>query len=593
MCGIFAYIGNDDKSVLKAIRGLKDLEYRGYDSWGVAVKTSKGIFCKKDVGKISDVQERGFEHLRGSVSLGHTRWATHGRVSSSNTHPHFNKDKTIAVIHNGIIENYRVLKRELEKKFGAKLFRSKTDTEVIPHLIDSLLRQGLSFEKAFAKTCRKLKGRFAFVALYKDAPFILAARDGSPLVVGRGEKEFFIASDITAFLDYTNVVNFVENGEYIKTDGNKILFYNFRNGRGVKKANKKISWGKLEAHRRGWKHFMLKEIMEQRDILPETLALALSDIGKATRLIKKSDHVLMTACGTAAHVGMVGEYIFSSRAGASIQLIHSSEFHKVVPFLNKGSTVITITQSGETADLLEAIESAKKNCANIVSLVNVRGSSVERESDIVIPVNAGPEKAVASTKTALAQLALLFLLAFSLAGELKGGEKILRDSAQALKSWLTKRLLVEIKRIAKRIAASDNLYIVGKSSHYPIALETALKIKEVSYIHAEGFPAGELKHGPIALIEKGTPCLMLVANDEFKDDVLSSAEELKARGAFLIGVSPKENALFDRWIPVPDLGIAAPLANLVVGQILAYYLAILRGHDPDKPRNLAKSVTVK
>ncbi len=593
MCGIFGYTGGDQKSALKALRGLKDLEYRGYDSWGIAVKTDENIFIRKAIGKISHVPETEFENMVGSIALGHTRWATHGGVSVTNAHPHISRDGSIAVVHNGIIENHDALREEIKNQLGTGVFRSETDTEVIPLLIEVRISQGLSFEQAFVEAARKLRGRFAFAAVHKDEPFILAVRNGSPLVVGVGEGEYFIASDMPAFLDYTNKVHVFNNGEYAKISERGVEFFEMRTKEPVHKTLETVMWKKESASKGGHPHFMLKEILEERDLIEETVTLGLSDVLKVVPTLQKAHKIFFTAMGTAYHMGMVGEYIFSRVAHKMVHVISAAEFDKALPFVDEQSVVCGISQSGETADLLEAFEKAKARGATIISIINVRGSSVERESLLSVPVNAGPERAVASTKAATAQISILTLLAYALVGkEVEGKEKLLHIHAE-MKRWLHEGLLRHIEMIAQLIKSSKDLYVIGKSLNYPIALEAALKIKEVSYIHAEGFAAGELKHGTIALIEKGTPCLVFVSNDEFKDDVLSAAHELEARGALIIGVAPQNSPLFAHFINTPDMGDETSFAHMISSQILAYYLAVLRGNDPDKPRNLAKSVTVK
>ena len=518
MCGIFGYIGEDEHGAIKALRGLKDLEYRGYDSWGIAVKTKQGIYTKKTIGKISEVGESDFSSLRGTVSLGHTRWATHGGVTPQNAHPHWNRDKTIAVVHNGIIENHEALKKKILSRFGNNIFRSETDTEVVPLLMDLFMEEGASFENAFLRTVRNLRGRFALAAIYKDEPFILAARDGSPLVLGTTAGEQFIASDIPAFLDYTNSIYFFENGEYAKISPSEVQFFNYKTKKQIKKKSQTAEWGKGAASKEGHEHFMLKEILEQKELLESSVTLCVPAIKKAIPYFKKAKKTFFTAMGTAANMGLAGEYLFSRIAKKQVELVHASEFARIIPFLSTGTLVCGITQSGETADLLEAFEFAKKRHATLLSLINVRGSSAERESAHVIPVNAGPEKAVASTKAAGAQLVMLTLLAYALSGKMKHGEKRLFEMSRALKRWLNKDLLTSVSHIASAIKDSKDLYVIGKAVNFPIALEAALKIKEVSYIHAEGFAAGELKHGTIALIEEGTPCVVLVSDDEFKED---------------------------------------------------------------------------
>ncbi len=594
MCGIFSYTGSNNQSVSKIIKGLRDLEYRGYDSWGLAVAANGKIICKKSVGKISDAREDDFANRIGSSAVGHTRWATHGGVSERNSHPHLSADGSIAVVHNGIIENYQTLKDGLLKKYGTKLFRSETDTEVIPHLISDALKKNKSFESACVAVSRKLKGRFAFVVLHGASGALFAVRDGSPLVLGNGGTEWYAASDAAALLDYTKKIYFLENGEYALLNASEpARFANFHTGKEIIKKTTAIRWTKQSASKGGHAHFMLKEILEQKESIPTTLAISKKDVARAVALIKNVSKIFMTACGTAGHMCMGGEYFFIEKAGRATPFVAASEFHKLAPFVDKKTLLITVTQSGETADLLEAIQAAKERGAKVLSLVNVRNSSVERESDLVLPINVGVEKAVASTKAASSQLALLILLAYALGGGEVVARRLLARAAGCIRAWLTPALLKKIERAAKRFVAREHLYIIGKSLYFPIALEAALKIKEVSYMHAEGLASGELKHGTLALIEKGTPCMVFIANDAFKNDLLGSASELKARGAFLIGISPEKHPVFDEWIPVPDLKDASPLTHMIAAQIFAYYLSVQRGHNPDMPRNLAKSVTVK
>ena len=579
--------------MLKTVKGLKDLEYRGYDSWGVAAKSPQGLYFKKSVGKISAVTDEDFKNVDGSISIGHTRWATHGGVAERNAHPHFSRDKAIAVVHNGIIENHEELKNELRSLWGNDFLVSETDTEVIPLLIELFMGRGSSFEEAFFKTAHKLEGRFAFVAIHKSEPFILAARDGSPLVVGVGKNEHFLSSDAPAFLDYTSKVYFFDNGEYAKITPEDVSFFDLKTGKKNRKKPEILPWEKELATKGGHPHFMFKEILEERELIKNTVSIATPFVKKAVPFFKSAENVFFTAMGTAANMGMAAEYVFSRVAHRLVRPVYAAEFDKVIPFLNKKSIVCGISQSGETADLLEAFKSAQKKKAQLLSIINVRGSSAERESLLSIPINAGPEKAVASTKTALAQLAVLTFLAYALSGKTKKGEQVLTKAHEAIEKWLSSDLIREVFLVAKDSMDARDLFVIGKSVNYPIALEAALKIKEVSYIHAEGFAAGELKHGTIALIEQGTPCVVLVSDDEYKNDVLSSAQELKARGACIIGIAPEPNAVFDKYIRVPALGDTTSFPLMIVAHILAYHLAVLRGKDPDKPRNLAKSVTVK
>lgn len=593
MCGIFGYIGSDNNAVLKAVRGITDLEYRGYDSWGVIVKDGESFASKKEIGKVSAVDESAFSTMTGCCALGHTRWATHGVVHPRNAHPHFNTDKTLAVVLNGIIENHRELRNEISTFYGHDVFLSQTDAEVIPHLIDIYLQKGVSLERAVRQASRRLKGRYAFVVVEKKSKTIFAGRHGSPLVVGIGEDGYYIASDPPAFLDYTNKAVFLDDGEYLKTDGTMISYARIADGAPRKKKITVIEGDKIRASKGGFDHFMLKEILEQPQMLLRALRQDDDNLEKGAKMIDRAKNVVCTACGTAGNVCLLGEYYFAHIAKKRLLFTPASEFEKELPFIDKKSLVLTVTQSGETADVLEVVGKVQERGARVASILNVRGSTMERMADLFFPINVCVEKAVASTKAATGQVVVMILLAYTLAGGLTKGKRLLKRAIAAITEWLNKKTLQHIKRVARRVVDRDDMYVIGNAYNYPVALEAALKIKEVSYIHTEGFAAGELKHGPIALIEKGTPCIVLVSEDEHKDDILSSTEELKARGALIIGVAVENNPLFDRWIPVPHIGVAQPLAHLIATQLLAYYLATLRGIDPDMPRNLAKSVTVK
>lgn len=593
MCGIFGYVGRANDAAQKTLKGLQDLEYRGYDSWGISVRRGNGIATKKSVGKISAVSERDVLAMDGSCAIGHSRWATHGGVSKKNAHPHFNRTGTIAVVHNGIIENAEALKKKLQGRRKEKLFVSDTDTEIIPHLIDWHLRRGVSFELAARETCRELVGRFAFVAMQEDGDLLFAARSGSPLIVGKGLGEYFVASDIPAFLDHTQTVEYLDDGEYAMLSRNAAVFKNFLTGRGVRKKLVSIVFDKEAASKGEWDHFMLKEIMEQKETLARAINQNEKEIRRIANAIKHAQGVFLSGCGTAGKVCMAAEYFFAVVSNRHTNFTPASEFPLHHHFLTSKTLLIVVSQSGETADVLEAMKVAKEKGAKVLSLVNAAGSSVARASDFSLHINAGPEKAVASTKAATSQLALLLLIAYATAGKLKEGKESLIRTVGRINDHLNPKYLEYIKRVARRLYRKEDVYIIGKSFNYPMALEAAIKIQEVSYIHAEGFAGGELKHGPIALIGKGTPCIALLAEDETKDDMLSNTAELKARGADIIGIAPENNPLFDTWISVPKDGPASPIVNLIPIQILAYYLAVFRGNNPDMPRNLAKSVTVK
>ena len=587
MCGIFGYIGPRKNGLELVVKGLQKLEYRGYDSWGVATEIDGELYIEKKVGKISEANTDIFTGKECRLAMGHTRWATHGGVTDKNAHPHFSNDKTIAVVHNGIIENYQEIREEL----GRENFISETDTEVIAQLI-AKYRKDNSFKDAVYKAIQRFKGRYAIVVMNVGENYLIAARRGSPLIVGVGEGEFFLASDIPAFMEYTKNVNYLDDDEMVIVDGD-IQFINLTTGQPVKKRLINIDWEAESAEKGEYDHFMLKEIMEQKETINRAINQDADEIMHIATQIKGSRGCFLSGCGTAGKVCMAGEYFFSIIAERHVNFAPSSEFPIYHHFLRPESLLIVISQSGETADVLEAMNVAKKKGAKVLSIVNVEGSTIARQSDFSLQIKAGPEKAVASTKAATSQMALLLLIAAAIKGELGEGRRLLAEVASQINDMLNPRFLNYIKDVAGKIKDHENAYIIGKAENYPMALEAAIKIQEVSYVHAEGFAAGELKHGPIALITEGTPCIALVANDEVKSDIINNTIELKARGAHIIGISPENNEVFDEWIKVPDVGIASPLVNLIPVQLLAYYIAVLRGLDPDMPRNLAKSVTVK
>ena len=587
MCGIFAYYGSRNDALKLVIKGLQKLEYRGYDSWGVISEIDNEFFLRKEVGKISDVNLDDFESKKSHMAMGHTRWATHGSVTSINAHPHLDTENKIAVVHNGIIENFQELREEL----GSENFKSDTDTEVIAHLI-SKYRKTLSFKDAVLEAIKHLKGRYAIVVSNLGENYMIAARKGSPLIVGIADDGVFLASDIPAFLKYTQNVNYLDDDEMVIV-GEDLEFINLNTNKVIEKRLINIDWKSESAEKGDYEHYMLKEIMEQKDSILRAINQDDNEIMEIASYIKNSRGCFLSACGTAGKVCMTAEYFFSMLASRHVNFATSSEFPIYHHFLKPESLLIVVSQSGETADVLEAMESAKSKNSKVLSIVNVEGSTIARNSDFSLQIKAGPEKAVASTKAASSQIALLFLIAMAVKGNLQEGRRVLAEIASKINDMLNPRFLTYIKDIAEKIKDSENLYIIGKAENYPIALEAAIKIQEVSYIHAEGFPSGELKHGPIALISKGTPCIALIANDEVRQDVINNVLELKARGAYIIGISPRNEDCFDLWIKVPDVGVASPLVNIIPIQILAYYLAVARGLNPDMPRNLAKSVTVK
>lgn len=590
MCGIFGYVGHQQNAGSIVIKGLKNLEYRGYDSWGVAMVTGDTIRSAKDIGKISTVSLDDFAD-KSSLAIAHSRWATHGGVTKENAHPHFSCDKTIAVVHNGIIENYEEIRNELKAK--GHTFLSQTDTEVIPHLIEEYKKEGGTTEEAVRKACLRFEGRYAILVLEKTSGSLVAARTGSPLIVGVGKDEFFIASDIPAFLEYTRTVQYLDDGEMVSTDGKTVRFSDIHTGEERKKREINISWEVKDTDKGVYDHFMMKEIMDQKETIIRAVHQDDSQIEAVAKAIENCLGCILSACGTAGKVCMAADYFFSVVAKRHVNFAPASEFKIYHHFLKPESLIIVVSQSGETADVLEAMSVAKKAGSKVLAIVNTEGSSIARAADYTLLINAGPERAVASTKAATGQMAVLLLIAHAVAGKLHEGRTLLLETGGQINDMLNPRYIERIKGVAEAVSHHDNMYIIGKSWNYPMALESAIKIQEVSYVHAEGFAAGELKHGPIALIEPGTPCIALIGNDEMKNDMLSNIQELKARGAMIIAVAPERHESFDHWLKVPDVGAAQAIVNIIPIQILAYYLAVFRGKDPDMPRNLAKSVTVK
>lgn len=592
MCGIFAYYGPKKDAPKLVIEGLKKLEYRGYDSWGIAYKTNDDITICKKVGKISEVSTKEFAKAKSSIAIGHSRWATHGGVTQKNAHPHSTENKEIVLAHNGILENYLEIKKFLIKKDHK--FTSETDTEVIAHLIEEHCKTH-SFEDSVKLAIKEMEGRYAIVVIKKDENKIVAARKGSPLIIGVGKtkNEYFIASDIPAFLSYTNKVIYLDDNQIAFVNNKAISFFDTISNNTIKKRTIHIDWNVESAEKGQFPHFMIKEITEQKDTLARAINQDTKIIEKVANEIKKAFGTYLVGCGTAGKVCMVGEYLFAKIAKKHINFKFGSEFRSQKNFLTKKTLMIAISQSGETADTLEAIEIAKKKEVKVVAIVNVENSSIARMADIVIPIKAGPEKAVASTKATTSQLAILTLLAYACNGGITEGKQLLINTGSQINDMLNPRYEDHIMQLAKRIKDVESMYIIGRNCNYPIALESAIKLQEVSYIHAEGFAGGELKHGPIALISEGTPVIVLVENNEYRNEILSNALEVKARGGYIIGVSPVKEDVFDFWIRVPDTGDTYPIVNIIPIQILAYQLAILRKNNPDMPRNLAKSVTVK
>jgi glucosamine--fructose-6-phosphate aminotransferase (isomerizing) len=591
MCGIIGYCGQKP-AVPIVIEALKCLEYRGYDSAGIASLCDGKLLIRKDVGKVDEViQKHNLASLPGNVAIGHTRWATHGGVTQFNAHPHSDCRGRVAVAHNGIVENNQQLRQELTK-IGHK-FTSETDTEVIPHLLEDELKNGCSLEQAVLNIAPRLEGSYAFLAISLDDPGkIIGTRRNNPLIVGIDATDYYISSDALAFSQYTNQVMSLENNEVVMLTPEGIEFFDAQGNKLVKQARKlDRSWA--ESHKDGYQHFMLKEIMEQAHVLGQT---ACQDGKRFTRIaldILRANQVIVTACGTSRYAALVGRYLFSKVGKKFCDVVMASEFGYFADSVDKNTVVIAVSQSGETADVVEGIKAAKDAGAQVISIVNRPNSILADLSHQVIYLNCGAEIAVAATKTFLSQLAIFYLLSFSMVNAFDEAAAKL----SSLNSDITRALdwnKSELIKLSQKLKDKNDFYYIARGINFAIASEGALKLKEISYIHAEGMPAGELKHGTLALIEPGTPVVVICPADYTFLETLSNAMETKSRGAYIIGVSDRESDIYDSWVKIPEVDeLLYPMVAVVPLQLLAYYIAINRGCDPDKPRNLAKSVTVK
>jgi glucosamine--fructose-6-phosphate aminotransferase (isomerizing) len=600
MCGIFGYVGERDDSPQLVLAGLKKLEYRGYDSWGIATRGDgqalARLLVEKHVGKIGAATTS----LPASrAALGHTRWATHGGVTEANAHPHLDCQGRLAVIHNGIIENHAALRRELLA--GGHTFKSQTDTEVVCHLLEDEVQREHGAQsgcerlvQALMRVFRRLDGLSALGVLDPQLQCIAAAKNGSPLVLGWGEDGNFLASDSSALLEHTRRLTFLEDGQAALVGADFVAVYDVKSGEREAEARIwDITWQEEVDTLDGFPHYMAKEIAEQPLVLRRLANASAAEAQRLADEIQQATTVHFVGCGSAAHAARCGEYLFSRIASRQANCVVGSEFGYLADFLDERSLVVGLSQSGETIDLLESMKSAALRGARLAALVNVEGSSLYRLVDHPILLSAGPERCVLATKSFTAKLGILLMAALAARGRLDEGCALLIRAADEIQALLTDGRVEDIRALAGRIANAEHLYVIGRGPSYPMALEAALKIKEVSYIHAEGFAGGELKHGVIALVEPGTPCLVLAPRDETFHSILSGAEEIKARGGYIIGISPCASDVWDEHIQVADVGEAASIVNAVPPQILAYELALRRGLDPDKPRNLAKSVTVK
>jgi glutamine---fructose-6-phosphate transaminase (isomerizing) len=614
MCGIVGYVGSGD-GLAVVISGLEKLEYRGYDSAGVALIEDGSLKISRAVGKLSQlknqlIKERGALASKAKAAIGHTRWATHGRPAENNAHPH--TAGRVSLVHNGIIENYLPLRAELEKR-GCK-FQSETDTEIAAHLLNLALESASSPLDALSSICDQIKGSYSLVAIdVKDASRILVAKSATPLIIGVGEGEMFVASDIPAVLEHTRKVIVLEDGDIAEICSDKVTI--MHNGKKVERPIETISWDPVTAQKGGFKHYMIKEIHDQTQVIAEAFrgriqleqpAVELAGITISEKELKGITRIVLIACGTSWHACLVGKYYLEQLTSIACEVDYASEFRYRKPVLDANTLVIAISQSGETADTLAALEHAAKTC-HTLAICNVLGSSLVRKAKSAVFIQAGPEISVASTKAFTTQLVCLYLTAIYIASHRGSIEKQaiseLISALTHLPGAIEQALMQEekVEKIAKQFYKARDFLYLARGSCFPIALEGAIKLKEISYIHAEGYPAGEMKHGPLALIDENMPVVAVVQRDQvLEDKMLSNLKEVESRDGQLIIVTDVKDAesvfadLTDHIISVPFVGaFLSPIITTIPLQLLAYYVAVLNGTDVDQPRNLAKSVTVE
>jgi glucosamine--fructose-6-phosphate aminotransferase (isomerizing) len=601
MCGIVGYTGNHS-AVTPVIEGLRRLEYRGYDSAGIAIPTQPGqpLFIKKRSGKLKKLEEALGKTPTTSSGIGHTRWATHGGPTDTNAHPHLDNEGNLALIHNGIIENYEQLKAELEKR-GHK-FKSETDTESVVHLLSEARKENNGdLAAAMRQVCRQLKGSFTLLAIHSDKPtHIVGARRNSPLVVGLGTNENFLASDVAAFISHTKTALELGQDQVVEITPNSVVITNL-DGTEVQGKEYEISWDASAAERGGFSHFMLKEIYEQPKAISDTLIGRLSDLDLKIKF-KKINKIVIIACGTAYNAGLVGKYAIEKWGGIPVDVELASEYRYREPSLDEKTLVIPISQSGETMDTLMALRYAKSKGAKILSVCNTNGSTIARESDSVLYTHAGPEIAVASTKAFATQLVAMYLIGLEIGRKLNTLTKreidLICEELNQLPARVEQILetVEPLRETTRKFKSAESILFLGRHVGYPTALEGALKLKELAYMHAEGFAGGELKHGPIALIDKGTPVIAIMPSQDslLAEKMSSNIQEVKARGAVVIVISEHEFSGADYLIRIPKVTqLMQPVLAVVPLQVIAYEMAVVRGNDVDQPRNLAKSVTVE
>lgn len=611
MCGIVGYVG-PKPLVPILIEGLKRLEYRGYDSAGLAIVNGGTLQVEKQAGKISNLERQIADRdLHGSVGIAHTRWATHGEPNTANAHPHADGLERFALIHNGIIENYAAIKRELTKK--GHEFRSQTDTEVLVHLIQEFYDQGLDFEESVRTALAQVEGTYGIAVVSRDNPdMVIAARQGSPLVVGIGEGENFVASDPAAMIEHTKNVAYLDDREMAVITREGVRVKTILDNKPVNKVVEQIAYNIDRIEKGGHDHFMMKEIMEQPQtimdamrgrLLVEEGTARLGGIRHELDSMLYARRILLTACGTSWHAALIGEYMLEEFVRIPVEVEYASEFRYRDPVIDRDAIVMVISQSGETADTLAAAREAKRKGAKVFGICNAVGSTIARETDAGVFLHAGPEIGVASTKAFTSQLTVLSLITLLLArmrsmSAAKGAEVV--QAMQALPRQIETILTQheQVRKIAESFHQANNFLYLGRGYNFPVALEGALKLKEISYIHAEGYPAAEMKHGPIALIDANMPVVFIATQDSTYDKIMSNIEEVRARKGRVIAIATEGDEdirkVSDHVVYVPrTIEMLTPILTIIPLQLLAYYIAIMRGCDVDQPRNLAKSVTVE
>ena len=586
MCSIIGFSGNEIAAPI-IVKGLKRMEYRGYDSVGIATESDNKIELKKGTGKVSEVNSKvQLDSLPGKVGIGHTRWATHGKVTELNAHPHPSNSGKIAIVHNGIIENFEELKKQLENEGYS--FKSETDSEIIANLLQKNYESTKNIKDTILKTVSEIKGHYAFVAMFENGQ-LAAARFHEPLIVGVGQENVFLSSDVLGFIEYTDNAIYLKSKNFVILDKGKFQIFDF-DGKNAEYEITKVSKEFGDAYKGDYAHFTLKEIYEQPETILRAGAKTVDAIEKTVDYIRHAKNVYITGSGTSYNSALIAKQILSKYAKIKVEPIISSELQFSPEILEENSILIAISQSGESADVLDAVRIAKKANCKIISIVNLLTSSLARKADVVMGMNCGPEIGVAATKSFTSQLVILYKIVQKLSNNditinfEKFSESILKTLENPSK----------IQQIAKVLKDISDIYVLGRGINYPIAIEAALKLKELTYIHAEGIPGGELKHGPLALMDSDVFVIIINPNDSTYADTLTSAREIKARGAKIIGISDIESDVYDYWLEIPKIDeVLYPISEIIPIQLLSYYAALEKETDPDYPRNLAKSVTVK